>query len=349
MALLAQRRSVARIIRRAWQRAPDPGSEGSELVVRIENVNLGRLPPVTVRLEHIETMILTNLGLVEDPSDFLRMFPGVDSLNLQDNHLTAVPVAVAQLRALVDLSLSRNPLHLDANVFTPLLGTDPYIPLWTLDLSGIGSAQAGTDAEVIAAIGSLAGLPSLREVIWADNLSFTPEQLQALTSSLPDLRSLNLARCGLRLDEEGSAFLRTATALQELRLNENSCRDLPDLPELVNLMTLELSRTGLDRVPPIALSVLARHSEVFISDTFVVDLSGNRITGIQDDLMPVLARLSDQDSLGVWLDDNPLPSVQVNALRAIFPESFRYTVDDWLYISPAPAGTGGRPRRSGDA
>ncbi|NUT87428.1 leucine-rich repeat domain-containing protein [Pseudomonas corrugata] len=334
-ALLAQRRSVARIIRRAWQRAPDPGSEGSELVVRIENVNLGRLPPVTVRLEHIETMILTNLGLVEDPSDFLRMFPGVDSLNLQDNHLTAVPVAVAQLRALVDLSLSRNPLHLDANVFAPLLGTDPYIPLWTLDLSGIGSAQAGTHAEVIAAIGSLAGIPSLREVIWADNLSFTPEQLQALTSSLPDLRSLNLARCGLRLDEEGSVFLRTATALQELRLNENNCRDLPDLPELVNLMTLELSRTGLDRVPQLALSVLARHTEVFISDTFVVDLSGNRITSIQDDLLPVLARLSDLDSLGVWLDDNPLPSVQANALRVIFPESFRYTIDDWLYISPS--------------
>ncbi|BBP64950.1 hypothetical protein PHLH5_24910 [Pseudomonas sp. Cab53] len=334
-ALLAQRRGVARVIRRAWQRAPDPGSEGSELVVRIENMPIGRLPPVAVRLEHIETMILANLGLVEDPSDFLRMFPGLDSLDLRDNHLTRVPAAVAQLPALVDLSMSCNPLHLDANVFTPLLGSDPSIPLWSLDLSGIGSAQAGTDAEVIAAISSLAAQRSLREIIWTDNLGFTPEQLQTLTTSLPDLLSLNLGRCGLRLDEEGSAFLRAATALRELRLNENNCRDLPELPELVNLMTLELGRSGLERVPQLALTVLSRHTEVSIFDTFVVDLSGNRITRIDADLLPSLAPLADNDSLGVWLDDNPLPSAQVNALRRIFPESFRYTVDDWLYISPS--------------
>ncbi|SCX76558.1 dermonecrotic toxin domain-containing protein [Pseudomonas sp. NFACC37-1] len=333
-ALVAQRQVIAREIRRAWQRAPDPGREGAELVLRIENINVGRLPPVNVRFEHIESVVLANLELVEDPSDFLRMFPGIESLSLRGNHLTAVPVAVAELRALVDLSLARNPLHLNAEVFTPLLGDDPMIPLWTLDLSGISSgAASGTNAEVLAAIGSLASLPSLREVIWADNLDFTPEQLQALTATLPDLRALNLARCGLRLDEEGSAFLRSATALQELRLSGNNCRDLPELPELANLMTLALGRTGLDRVPSLALAVLARHSDVFISDTFVVDLSGNRITSIQDDLLPALNRLPSLDTLGVWLDDNPLPSAQINALRNVFPEAFRYTVDEWLYIS----------------
>ncbi|TGU92129.1 hypothetical protein EN816_40555, partial [Mesorhizobium sp. M8A.F.Ca.ET.173.01.1.1] len=92
------------------------------------------------------------------------------------------------------------------------------------------------------------------------------EQLQALTR-LPDLRALDLSRCGLRLDEEGSAFLRTATGLEDLRLSENNCRDLPDLPELTSLYELELARTGLDRVPALALAVLSRQS----SDMFILD------------------------------------------------------------------------------
>jgi Leucine-rich repeat (LRR) protein len=335
-ALLGQRRAVARELRRAWQRTPDPGREGSEQVLRLDSIDIGRLPPVTVRFEHIESVILTHMGLVEDPSDFLRMFPGIDMLNLQGNHLTAVPVAVAELRALVDLSLGRNPLHLDANVFTPLLGNGTPIPLWTLNLSGISSgAEAGTSAEVIAAINSLSTLPSLHEVIWSDNVNFTPEQLQALTTALPGLRALNLERCGLRLDEEGSAFLRTATQLQELRLRENNCRDLPELPELANLMELELARTGLDRVPPLVLSVLTSQSDAPLSDMFVVDLRGNRITNIQDDLIPALGRVSDQDTLGIWLDDNPLPSAQIDAIRALMPEVFHYSVDEWLYTSPS--------------
>ncbi|MGN8342599.1 dermonecrotic toxin domain-containing protein [Pseudomonas sp. SMV71] len=332
--LVAQRRLIARRIRRAWQRAPDPGREGSELVLRIENVTIGRLPPISVRFEHIEAVILSNAGLMEDPSDFLRMFPLIDALNLHGNQLTAIPAAVAELSALVDLSLGRNPLHLNANVFAPLSGSETPVPLWTLNLSGISSgAEAGTRAEVLAAINSLSLLPTLREVVWTDNLSFTAEQLQALTTAVPGLRTLNLMRCGLRLDEEGSAFLRTATELRELRLSENNCRDLPALPELANLLELELARSRLDRVPPLVLSVLARHSEQSFSDMFVVDLRENRITRIEDDLLPALGRLTD-DMLGIWLDDNPLPSAQIMSLRDLMADAFRYSVDDWLYISP---------------
>ncbi|MCJ8207553.1 DUF6543 domain-containing protein [Pseudomonas sp. RGM2987] len=333
--LVAQRRLIARRIRRAWQRAPDPGREGSELVLRIENVTLGRLPPVSVRFEHIEALILSNAGLIEDPSDFLRMFPLIDTLNLHGNHLTTIPAAVAELSTLVDLSLGRNPLHLNANVFAPLASSEMPIPLWTLNLSGISSgAEAGTSTEVLAAINSLSAVSPLREIVWTDNLSFTPEQLQALTTAVPGLRTLNLMRCGLRLDEQGSAFLRTATALRELRLSENNCRDLPALPELANLMELEVARSRLDRVPPLVLSVLSRHTERSFPDMFVVDLRDNRITHIEDDLLPALRRLADEDTLGVWLDDNPLPSPQIVALRQLMPDAFRYSVDDWLYISP---------------
>ncbi|AXP03435.1 leucine-rich repeat domain-containing protein [Pseudomonas fluorescens] len=328
--LVGQRHAIARELRRAWQRTPDPGQEGSELALRLRSFDVGRLPPISARFEHIRSLVLSHMALSEDPSDFLRLFPNIDTLHLTGNQLTTIPVAAGELRFLVELSMDSNPLHLNENVFTPLTGVEPASRIWTLGLSGISSGpETGTSAQVIAAIDSLAALPELREVVWADNLHFTPEQLQALTR-LPDLRALELSRCGLRLDEEGSAFLRTATRLEDLRLSENSCRDLPDLPELTNLSELELARTGLDRVPALALAVLSRHS----SDGFVLDLRGNRITNIQDDLLPLLNSLPDRDSPDIWLDDNPLSSVQIQALRAIFPESFQYTVDDWLYISP---------------
>ena len=328
--LEGQRNAIARELRRAWQRAPDPGREGSELTLHLEALDVGRLPPISARFEHIRSLVLGHMGLSEDPSDFLRLFPNIDALHLPGNHLTTVPVAAGELRSLVELSLEGNPLHLNANAFAPLTGAEPPSRIWTLGLTGISSGpQTGTSAQVMAAIESLAALPELREVVWADNLHFTPEQLLALTQ-LPHLRGLDLIRCGLRLDEEGSAFLRAATALEDLRLSENNCSDLPELPALTSLSDLELARAGLDRVPALALAVLSRPS----FDTLILDLRGNRITNIQDDLLPALNRLPNQTTLSIWLDDNPLPSAQIQALRALYPDSFQYSVDEWLYISP---------------
>ncbi|WP_122568570.1 dermonecrotic toxin domain-containing protein [Pseudomonas viridiflava] len=328
--LLGQRNAIASELRRAWRSEAEPGLEGSEVALRLGALDVGRLPPISARFEHVRLVALSHMGLSEDPSDFLRLFPNIDTLNLQGNHLTTIPVAAGELRSLVELSMEGNPLHLHANVFAPLTGAEPT-RIAALDLTGISSGpQMGTSADVIAAIDSLAALPTLREVVWAENLDFTPEQLQALTR-LPDLRVLDLSRCGLRLDDEGSAFLRTAAGLQELRLNGNNCRDLPDLPELTSLYELGVARSGLDRVPPLALAVLAKHP----SALYVLDLRGNRITTIQDDLLPALDRLPDRGSVAVWLDDNPLPSLQIQGLRAIYPDSFQYTADDWLYFSSA--------------
>ena len=328
---LSLRRAVAAEIRRAWRRAPDPGQEGSELALRLVGYNIGRLPPISTSFEHIEELFLVNMGLSEDPSTFLRLFPNMDTLHLQGNNLTAVPMAAGELPGLIELSLSNNPLMMDAEVFAPLLGAGSALHLRTLHLSGISSGgEAGASAAMVAAIDRLGGLISLRELVWADNLHFTRQELQAITA-LPGLRTLDLARCGLRLDQQGSAFLRTAVGLEDLRLSGNNCRDLPDLPELVNLQELELSSTGLDRVPALVLTVLSRPS----SDMLILDLRENRIANIQDDLLPALVQWPREDPVGLWLEDNPLPSAQIQALRAMVPEAFRYTIDDWLYISPS--------------
>jgi Leucine-rich repeat (LRR) protein len=327
--LIALRSAVATEIRRAWQRVPDPAREGAESSLRLEGYNIGRLPPIRGDFEHIEELILVNLGLDEDPSAFIRLFPGVDTLHLHGNNLTALPAAVGELRMLMELSVSDNPLDMNADAFNPLLGTDPS-GLRTLHLSGISSGgDDRASANLVAAIDSLAELPSLREVVWADNLHFNPQQLQAITA-LPGLRALDLVRCGLRLDEEGSAFLRTATTLVDLRLSGNNCSQLPDFPELMALRELELANSGLDRVPSLALTVLSSPP----ADMIVVDLRANRISNIQGDLLPALAEHPREDAVGLWLEDNPLPSAQIDALRALAPEAFRYTVDDWLYVSP---------------
>ncbi|SFX65490.1 Leucine-rich repeat (LRR) protein [Pseudomonas sp. NFACC49-2] len=328
--VLFSRRGVANEIRRAWRREPEPGREDSELILRLSGWDIGRLPPISVRFEHIEELTLAHMNLNEDPSDFLRLFPNIDTLRLHGNQLTAVPVAVGEFSSLMELSLGANPLVMDANVFAPLLGEGRAVSLRELHLSQIGSAgDAMASANLVAAIGRLAELPALRELVWSDNLSFTLEELRAITA-LPGLRGLDLVRCGLRLDEEGSAFLRTATGLQDLRLSGNNCRELPDLPELASLTELELSNAGLDRVPPLALAVLSRPS----ADPIFVDLKGNRITNIQDDLIPTLANMPRENTLGLWLEDNPLPSAQIQALRALDAEAFRYTADDWLNIFP---------------
>ena len=322
--LISVRRAVTREIRRAWRREPEPGREDSELMLRLSGWDIGRLPPLSARFDHIEELMLAHMGLSEDPSNFLRLFPNIETLRLHGNNLTTVPAAAGEFRNLVELSLGGNPLNLDADAFAPLLGADRAPRLEELNLSEV-SGGAAASADSVAAIGRLAELPSLRELVWTDNLHFTAEELQAITA-LPGLRTLDLARCGLRLDEEGSAFLRTATTLRELRLSGNNCRDLPDLPELVALEALELANAGLDRVPALALRLLSRSS----SEALFLDLKGNRITDIQGDLIPALDNMPTGNTLGLWLEDNPLPSAQIRILRAVDPQAFRYTVDDWL-------------------
>ncbi|MBC3364208.1 leucine-rich repeat domain-containing protein [Pseudomonas sp. SWRI154] len=326
---LSQRRAVSAQIRSAWQRVPDPSNEGSDMVLRLVGCDIGRLPPISARFEHVEELILKDMALSEDPSDFVRLFPNIDTLHLQGNRLSAIPRAAGELHVLLDLSLGGNPLNMNADVFAPLLGPGLAPNLETLDLSGISSGGGiATEAAVVSAIGRLVELPSLREVIWADNLHFTTPQLQAITA-LPQLSELDLSRCGLRLDEQGSQFLRSATALEELSLNGNNCRDLPDLPELVALRDLELAGTGLTRVPALALRMLSRSSTEEID---AIDLSNNNIANIQDDLLPVLEQAS--GDVGLLLDDNPLPSAQINALRSWSTGTFRYSIDDWLSINP---------------
>ncbi|MBC3347712.1 leucine-rich repeat domain-containing protein [Pseudomonas sp. SWRI196] len=322
--LIALRKEVAKEIRRAWRREPDPTREDSELILRLSGWHIGRLPPLSARFEHIEELMLAHMGLNEDPSDFLRLFPNVDTLRLHDNNLTAVPVATGEFRHLLELSLGKNPLNMDANVFAPLLGADRAPLLEELNLSGVSGGAVGS-ADRVTAIGRLGELPSLHELVWSDNVHFTPEELQTITA-LPGLQRLDLARCGLRLDQQGSAFLRTATGLKELRLSGNNCRELPDLPELAALESLELANAKLDRVPALALTLISRPS----SEPLFVDLKGNHITDIQGDLIPALGSMPTSNTLGLWLEDNPLPSSQIRILRALDPQSFRYTVDDWL-------------------
>ncbi|MDO7899380.1 dermonecrotic toxin domain-containing protein [Pseudomonas citrulli] len=321
-----QRYAVVREIRRAWRREPHPNTDNHELMLWLIGFNVGELPPINVRLDHIRSLVLSNMGLSEDPSAFLRMFPNINTLHLYSNDLTAIPAAIGELGSLAELSMSDNPLNLHADLFAPLLSAGPASRLATLELSWLSSgAEASVNAQMTAAIGRLAELPALRELVWNNNLHFSDQQLHAITA-LPHLRALSLVRCGLRLNEQGSAFLRSATALEDLRLSDNNCRELPALPELVNLQELGLARTGLEQVPSLALAMLTRPATELLS----IDLRGNRISHVPDEVFAALSRLPNAPSRDIWFDDNPLQSAQIRALRAMVPDAFSYTVDDWL-------------------
>ncbi|WP_434672611.1 leucine-rich repeat domain-containing protein [Pseudomonas sp. R1-15] len=319
--LSSLRMEVAKEIRRAWRSEPHPEHPGIDLHLVLTGWEIGRPPPITARFEHIEELHMDLMGLSEDPSDFLRLFPNIDTLSLNGNSLTVVPAAVGELRTLSVLSLGNNPLEIKEDMFAPLLGSGSASSLLSLDLSGLSS---GGEA-MVAAIGRLAELPALRALVWADNLHFTPQSLQAITA-LPRLRSLDLRHCGLRLNEQGSAFLRTATVLEELVLSGNNCLELPNLSELAGLRILELANAQLDRVPELALAVLSKPSH----ETIFVNLSGNRITHLPDELFARLRDLPAQGRQRLLLDDNPLQSAQIQALRAVEPGAYRNTVDVWL-------------------
>lgn len=330
-ARLDQRKTVAEEIRRAWRRTPDPQHPDGSIRLRLDRHYIGRLPPISARFEHIKELVLTNLALDKDPSDFIRLFPAIDTLRLQSNHLTSIPVAAGELGELLDLSLSNNPLVMTADVFAPLLGGDSAQNLQVLKLSSISSgAEPAANAAATTAIGHLAELPALQELIWTDNMDFTPQQLEAI-AALPNLHVLDLTSCGLRLDEESSAFLRTATLLEELRLDGNNCSRLPSLPELTALRDLGLANAGLDTVPAVALEMLANPSVQHV----VLDLKNNRITNILNDLLPTLGGQPEPDVLAIFLHNNPLPSTQIEALRAFRAEAFRYTADGWLEGLPS--------------
>lgn len=284
---------------------------------------LGALPNITADFSHVELVILGAMGLTQDPSDFLRRFPRVIALGLSENRLARCPSVIAQMPRLRKLHLDRNPIVFDNEMFAPLLAPGAGAELQQIDLSGINTATAAVGAGA-APIEALARLPRLEDLTWLDNDGFTPEQLQAI-GRLNRLKMLDLTNCRLRLDARSAAFLAQLSAVQRLSLGGNIISELPDLTGLPRLTDLDLSRARIERIPLVVIELLRRQPLGLLA----IDLSGNRITNVEA-LMAALARPPGEgEVMSVILDDNPLPTVEIERLRST-GQRFAYSRDSWM-------------------
>jgi hypothetical protein len=325
---VAARQHFGQELRRCWRRERTEtmlsgGEERQVFSLAVAGDTFGALPNISADFSHVELLLLRNMGLAQDPSHFLFLFPRVVALWLSENRLTRCPPAVAQMPRLRLLHLDHNPIVLNDQTFAPLLASGGGAELQQIDLSGINTATdtLGLGGVAIEALGRL---PKLDELIWLDNDGFTPEQLQAI-GRLNRLTILDLTNCRLRLDAQSGAFMARLTNVRRLSLGGNIISALPDLKGLPRLIDLDLSQARIERIPQAVIDLVQRQPAGLLA----VDLSGNRITDVEA-LLSALARpLDDGEKVIVALDDNPLPAVQIERLRGT-RQSFAYSRDNWL-------------------
>ncbi|MFT0869215.1 NEL-type E3 ubiquitin ligase domain-containing protein [Pseudomonas sp. CAM1A] len=236
---------TADLLVRAWQRL-----DGDML--SLADVALDALPPLTARFDHITTLSLENLNMIEMPADFLQAFPSlrrVDvrsspqlstssvlqalrnapqlrELHLSGTHLGELPaVAHEVLPTLQDLRSLEMPHHrltLTLHDLRMLGG----LPLETLDLR---ANRIALDADTADTFGSMR---TLRHLLLSNN----PLAISPNLAGLDNLATLRLDNSQLRLWPTGLSGLmqRNPCMLREVDLSMNSIEQVPELPTLLS-------------------------------------------------------------------------------------------------------------------
>ncbi|WP_339492593.1 leucine-rich repeat domain-containing protein [Pseudomonas sp. EA_15y_Pfl2_R67] len=322
----AIRQNVGRALRRSWRREIRfPVGPREVLSLAVEACPIGELPRLTADFNHVEVISLKGLALSEDPSDFLSRFPSLVELTLTNNRLSRCPSAVAGMTGLRFLLLNENPLVFNDQVFAPLLAPTPSATLEWLELSGVsGGLEPALVQGAVSAIEALAALPRLKHLVWKNNLSFGPQLLQAI-GRLRQLEALSLSDSRLVLDEQNHSFLGHLNRLVALDLSGNRVIDLPNMAGFPQLELVNLAQSKLREIPAALIELLQR----IPSRKLFLILRENAITNL-DALLSVLPHNAQgSQSLGVNLDDNPLPVSQIARLRAA-GYRFAYTRDLWV-------------------
>ncbi|NYH10428.1 dermonecrotic toxin domain-containing protein [Pseudomonas moraviensis] len=178
----------------------------------------------------------------------------------------------------------------------PTLGAAfPYVP--DLFLVGDGSSsRLGRFLEAFPGLDSLA----IREC----NLGNIPEDIFTMNR----LTALSLPDCEIRLTSESVAALAGMDRLEVLNLRDNPLELTPDISNLHSLTDLDLSDTGITEIPKGALENLHWNE---------IDLSGNAITDVPEEIMDVPASVGDRYDLR----NNPLSPQSLARVRAYYQET----------------------------
>jgi len=219
---------------RAWQRL-----DGDML--SLSNVALDALPPLTARFDHITTLSLENLNVIEMPADFLQAFPALRRLDV------------------------RNSSQLSASSILRALRNAPQLRELRLSGTNLGELPAVAH-EVLPSLQDLRSLEMPHQ-----RLTLTLHDLQMLTG-LP-LQTLDLRANRIVLDADMANTFSSLRTLRHLHLSDNPLAISPNLTGLDNLATLRLDNSRL-RLWPTGLSGLMQRNPCMLR---VVDLSMNDI------------------------------------------------------------------------
>ncbi|NUT78275.1 hypothetical protein HNO86_24865 [Pseudomonas sp. C1C7] len=201
-----------------------------------------------------------------------------------------------------------------AQTFTADLSFIGEMPELTADFSHVselslnGNSALGTSASFLECFTGLQHL-EMRDI----NLGRVPQAI----SRMPSLQRLVLSRCGVVLDAEGQAALASSPHLSQLDLFDNPLQRVPDLASLPTLRFIDLSSTGIDRVPP----GLLNHP---LLETAI--LSHNQITELPEELFNLPAEASD----GFDFSHNPLSTPTRERIKIYF----RQTDDEFGVQAP---------------
>jgi Leucine-rich repeat (LRR) protein len=182
-----------------------PAAEGAPTDAALVFTGLiGDLPALSVTFEHVGALDLNGVGLTDSTNTFLRSFPRLRSLTLDNNRLGALPEAVGQCEYLVRLSASSNDLR-TSDVLMRQLRSLRHLQWLDLSWNRLGSFD-------VADLEQLQGL-DLR----SNNLREWPQGvLQA-----PALTTLNLSRNQIAIIPPDAFLPEHATLMAGTDLSDN--------------------------------------------------------------------------------------------------------------------------------
>lgn len=328
----AVRERQAQRIRHAWRREnpEDPSAAIDFVTLEIDAAQLESLPAMPVPLPHVRQLRIS--GLTDHTNTrlngFLRAFPQVRHLNLEDNALRTLPPVLGELGEVQSLDLSHNLLDLsqeaDLTTLTRLTNLQRLNVTQCLQDLPVGTLQR------------LANLPALA-FFQADlnTLSFTTEHFQAL-QGWPSLTHLELGRNEIVLTEASRTALAELNRLRLLSLRYNPLELAPDLTGWTALEQLDLERTLIFEWPA-GLTTLMNQQPLNLR---AIDLSLNELSdapALRDSLFARELREGDQE-LSYSFDDNPFNDLALQRLEeAGLPANQEGSdTEDWSAGWPGP-------------
>ena len=136
-----------------------------------------------------------------------------------------------------------------------------------------------------------------------------------LINTMPNLRTLSLDNCHITLTADSAARLATMSRLEALNLHQNPLGQVPDIQAMSDLEDLDLSQTGIDRMP-VGLLNLPNLDTVFLNDNQIRELP------------PALFELPPSASQRFDFSDNPFSMPTLERIKTYYHRHGSYWEGD---------------------